>query len=178
MNDLGSDVQRLEQPHREVVPEIAPEIAVAEKPVLVAVDFSPESEAALIWACEYAQTFGAPIEILHVVHDPGDAPGTYNSENGDSLEPMHDVAQRKLELFIERVGGENGLSGILEVATPHCVPGLPASTVLRVARTRGARHLVLGRSHRKGLARLFHGSTAHQITGDAFLPVTIVKANG
>jgi hypothetical protein len=41
MNDLGSNVQLSGQPHTKSVPEIA----VAEKPVLVAVDFSPESEA-------------------------------------------------------------------------------------------------------------------------------------
>ena len=174
MNDLGSNVQLSGQPHTETVPEIA----VAEKPVLVAVDFSPESEAALVWACEYAETFGAPIEILHVVHDPVDSPGTYRSENGDTLEPMHDVAQRKLENFIERVGKKNGITQILEDAAPHCMSGLPASTVLRVARAHGARHLVLGHSHRKGLARLFHGSITHQIASDAFLPVTIVKADG
>ena len=155
-----------------------PEVAVTEKPILVAVDLSPESEAALVWACEFAESLGVPIEVLHVVHDPADAPGTYNPDNGDTLEPMSDVAQRKLKEFINRVGKKNGISDVLEDVTSHCLPGLPASTVLQVARTQGARHLVLGRSQRKGLARLFHGSTAHQIASDAFLPVTIVKSDG
>jgi len=46
-------------------------------PVLVAVDFSPYSEQALIWAARVAESFEVPLLVLHVVHDPGSAPGYY-----------------------------------------------------------------------------------------------------
>ena len=45
------------------------------RPILVPVDFSPHSEAALVCAAELAGTLGNELIILHVVHDPGDAPG-------------------------------------------------------------------------------------------------------
>ena len=48
------------------------------RPILVGIDFSPFSEAALLWATEAARRLGAPVEVLHVVHDPGSAPGYYS----------------------------------------------------------------------------------------------------
>ncbi len=153
------------------------EIAVAEAPVLVAVDFSPDAEAALAWACDYADKIGAPLEVLHVVHDPADAPGTYRPDNGDPLEPMADVAKRKLTGFLDRVGQDNPDLLGLGSAKTHCVQGLPAATILYVAKAHGARLLVLGSRHRKGLGRLLHGSTANLVAGRAPLPVTIVKAD-
>ena len=146
--------------------------------VLVAVDFSPDCEAALIWACDYAQTIGAPVEVLHVVHDPGDAPGSYKSENGDPLEPMTDVAQRKLAGFVDRIRQTYpDLPGLQSVIST-CVAGLPASTILQVAQSRGACHLVLGGGRRKGVARFFHGSTTDQIAAKGQVAITIVKSDG
>ena len=152
--------------------------AAAESPILVAVDFSPDSEAALVWAWNYAKAVGAPLEVLHVVHDPSDSPGTYRSSNGDSLEPMADVAQDMLAEFLDRVGRDHPDLADLEAAKTLCSPGLPASTILRVAEAHGVRHLVLGSQRRTSLARLFHGSTANQVATNAQLPVTIVKASG
>ena len=156
---------------------IGPAETASEDPVLVAIDFSPDSEAALIWACDYAGRIGAPVEILHVIHDPADSPGTYKPDNGDPLEPMAEVAQRKLTGFLERVGDDNpGLSG-LETAKTLCRLGLPASTILEVAQAHGARHLVLGGRRRNGFRRLVHGSTAGEVARHAELPVTIVKVD-
>ena len=147
-------------------------------PVLVAIDLSPDSEAALIWAGDYAARIGAPLEILHIVHDPADAPGTYKPDGDDRLEPMVDVAERKLAKLIQRIEHDNpGLRGLGD-AKSHCVQGLPASKILEVARDRSAQLVVLGGHRRNGFDRLVHGSTAHKVTSRATLPVTIVKANG
>lgn len=158
--------------------EEAAERRTASAPVLVAVDFSEEAEAALAWACDYADKVGAPVEILHVVHDPADAPGTYKPDGGDPLEPMVDVAQRKLAKLVERIErGNSDLKG-LSGAKTSCLEGLPASVIVELAQTRNARLLVLGGHRRNGLDRLLHGSTAHKVTSVATLPVTIVKAKG
>ena len=150
--------------------------AASERPILVAVDLSRESEAALAWACQYARKVDAPLEILHVVHDPADSPGTYKPNHGDKLEPMADVAQRKLTEFIDRIRCDDADLRGLETAKLFCVPGLPGSTILQVARAHKAQHLVLGSRRREGLSRLFHTSIAGQIAGSAFLPVTFVRA--
>lgn len=162
------------QPHAGARARDLVDLSVAKAPVLVAVDLSEHSEAALLWACRFAEAIGAPLEILHVIHDPSDAPGTYRPENGDLLEPMADVAHAKLAEFLDRVGRVHADLPRLETARRVCLPGLPAATILRVAEAHGARHLVLGSPHRNGLGRIIHGSVAHQVAGHAQLPVTIV----
>ena len=47
------------------------------KIILVPVDFSDHSKAALIQACEFAQLMSTSLMVLHVVHDPGEMPGYY-----------------------------------------------------------------------------------------------------
>lgn len=150
------------------------DMAIEETPVLVAIDFSRNSEVALVWASIYANTIGAPLEILHVIHDPADSPGTYRPENGDLLEPMADVAHTKLMEFLDRIGRDRPDLANLRNAKRLCMPGLPASTILQVAEAQGAQHLVLGSRHHNGLARILHGSIAHQVAGHAEIPVTIV----
>ena len=72
-------------------------------PVLVAVDFSPDSEAAILWACDYAGSVDASLVVLHVIHDPADAPGYYRKDEADLLRPMDDVASEMLGRFLEKV---------------------------------------------------------------------------
>ena len=45
--------------------------------LLVPVDFSRCSEAAMREACELASATGADLLALHVIHDPGSVPGYY-----------------------------------------------------------------------------------------------------
>jgi len=148
-----------------------------EPPVLVAVDFSQESEAVLNWASDYADAIGAPLEILHVVHDPAGSPGTYKPEGKDPLEPMADVAERKLNQFLERMMRDHPNQARLNEARLLCVEGLPASKIVDVAHARDARLLVLGGGRRSGLGRLVQGSTAHQAARHSRIPVTIIKAD-
>ena len=146
--------------------------------ILVAVDFSAGSEAALLWACHYAETIDAPLEILHVVHDPAGSPGTYKPNSDNPLEPMVDVAKRKLDQFLEQFDRSNPQLSGLERANKICVPGLPVQRILDVAQARGAGLLVLGSRRRSGLGQFLQGSTASQVTRQADFPVTIVKADG
>ena len=146
-------------------------------PVLVAVNFSDDSEEALLWACDYARSMNAPIEVLHVIHDPADAPGQYKSSSGDPLEPMADVAERKFADFLSHFRAAHPrLEGIEDVKT-ICTTGVPASTILDVARKHGARLLVLGSQGRNGFSEFFLGSTSHKVARHAPMPVTIVRAN-
>lgn len=145
-------------------------------PVLLATDFSLESEAALIWAGGHARSIGAPLKILHVIHDPGDSPGTYRADGEDALEPMADVAERRLTDFVQRVRRDHPRLSSLDGASLLCLQGLPAAKILDVAQSEGAQILVLGGGRRNGLGRLLHGSTAHQVLRHAQVPVTIVNA--
>ncbi len=147
-------------------------------PVLVAVDFSADSEDALVWAYQHAKRLGVPLEVLHVVHDPADAPGTYRSDNGDLLEPISDVAERKLGGFLDEIADRRQEISDRADLNAICITGLPVETILRCAQERGAQQLVVGCRGRKGAARLLFGSTSQRVAQKAKVPVTIVKANG
>ena len=78
--------------------------------ILVPVDFSDHSEAALIQASEYAQMMPATLVVLHVVHDPGEMPGYYSKlVKKKRATRMQDIAAEAFEEFIgpkneEKVG--------------------------------------------------------------------------
>lgn len=147
-------------------------------PVVVAVDFTPDSEAALLWACDYAACVGAGVVILHVVHDPGDAPGYYRKGEADLLRPMEDVAAEMMDQFVERVAKKKKRPDpdVLERAEKALVTGIPATRILELAETKGARLLVMGSRGRTGLPHLLLGSKAERVVQMSPIPVTIVKA--
>lgn len=111
-----------------------------------------------------------------MIHDPADSPGAYKPDGKDQLEPMADVADRKLDRFVEQVGRDSPELQALGDAKLLCVEGLPGPTILEIARAHGVRLLVLGGRRRNGIARLMHSSTTQQVAGRAALPVTIVKS--
>ena len=145
-------------------------------PVLVAVDFSKDSKAALAWAGEYAGQVGAKLMVLHVVHDPGEAPGSYKKSDQDLLRPMEDVANKMLTDFLEEVKAENPQLAALSNAERVLVTGIPETRILEFARSSGARGIVIGSRGRTGLPHLLLGSKSERVAQLSPVPVTIVKA--
>lgn len=150
-----------------------------ERPILVAVDFSPHSEAALVWAADAARKFGVALVVLHVVHDPAEAPGYYpramreSAGSGSSeLHRIEDMARQAMDGFLEDVASRQPELGPLE---SRLVVGLPATRILEVASEVGARLIVMGSQGRTGLAHLMLGSKAEQVVRLSRIPVTIVK---
>ena len=145
-------------------------------PVLVAVDFSADSEVALVWACRYASLTGTGLIVLHVVHDPGEAPGYYRLGEGDALRPMEDVAREMLEEFLEKA--REDYPDVADVANmdSRLVRGIPASRILEAAESADAGLIVMGSRGRTGLPHLLLGSKAERVVQMSPVPVTIVKA--
>ncbi|MDJ0943263.1 MAG: universal stress protein [Kiloniellales bacterium] len=148
---------------------------VGRGPILVAVDFSKDSEAALVWACKYAGQVGAAVLVLHVVHDPIETPGSYRRSEADALRPMEDVAAEMLKQFIEKTG-ETHPELRLDAVSTQLVRGIPETRILEVAEQEGAGMIVMGSKGRTGLPHLLLGSKAERVVQRAALPVTIVKA--
>lgn len=144
--------------------------------ILVPVDFSDHSKAALMQGCEFAQLMGASLIVLHVVHDPGEMPGYYAKlvKKKRSIR-MQDVAAEAFQEFI---------AGTIE-AYPDCaelreaellmVIGLPVSRILEVVNGLKPIMVVMGSQGRTGLKNLVIGSKAAQIVQLCPVPVTIVK---
>lgn len=150
--------------------------SINSKPVLVPVDFSSHSEAALLCAAELAGMLGSPLVILHVVHDPGEAPGYYSVKGRDQqLQRMEDVAAEMLENFTRTMSENHPGLPALQQATTMLVVGLPVNRILESAEKIGARMIVMGSQGRTGLAHAMLGSKAEQVVRLAPLPVMIVK---
>ena len=146
-------------------------------PILVPVDFSADSEAALIWACRYASCIGAGIVVLHVIHDPAEAPGYYRESDAELLRPMEDVATDMMEKFIEKMRARYPNLDALKGVKRRLVKGIPATRILEVASTTGACLIVMGSRGKTGLPHLLLGSKAERVAQMSPIPVTIVKAD-
>jgi nucleotide-binding universal stress UspA family protein len=156
---------------------VAKKKQLAHRPILVAVDFSPHSEAALVWAARAARCFGAPLHVLHVVHDPGSAPGYYSRpKRKKHLRRLEESAEELMAEFIDEMRKRYSEIQDLDTLKTTLVIGLPVTRILEVADKLGAGLIVLGSQGRTGLPYLLLGSKAERVAQLASVPVTIVKA--
>jgi len=139
------------------------------KPILVPIDFSAHAESAVVYAAEMAEMLGSKLVILHVVHDPGDAPG------GKQLRRMEDVAAEMLEEFLHKTQKKYPELPALKHAETMLVVGLPVNRILESAEKIHASMIIMSSQGRTGLAHVLLGSKAEQIVRLAPLPVMIIK---
>lgn len=144
--------------------------------VLVAVDFSPDSSAALAWAARYADLSGASLVLLHVVHDPATSPGFYRRSPNDLMQPMDTVAIRMMQDFLSGFRDSNPAYRSLEAAESRFVPGLPPTRIIEVANLLGAGTIVVGSRGITGLPHRLLGSVAERVVELADCPVVVVKS--
>ena len=148
---------------------------VWEGPILVAIDFSEDSGAALSWASDIAISLKVPIHVLHVVHDPADSPGYYRKDQRDLLRPMEDVANKMMRKFLKKVIEATPNNKPLKDAKMRLVMGLPVTRIIEVAEKINARMIVMGSKGRSGLGHLLLGSKTEQVTQLSPIPVIVVK---
>ena len=120
-------------------------------PVLVAVDFSERSRAALAAGAALAALYGAPLELVHAVRDAGPyppfAPEILSVSDRD---PDQDAAVRER---LARFAGDTA------VAAVHVAYGAPSRAVPTLAAEIEAGVVVMGTHARAGVARIV-GSVA------------------
>lgn len=147
------------------------------QPILVPIDFSPHSEAALLAAMELAETMGAPLTVMHVVHDLAEAPGYYDVKGSKKqIRRLEDVATNMLDAFMQEMQKKYPKRAVLKKATTMLVVGLPVNRILEVAEKISARMIVIGSQGRTGLPRLMLGAKAEQVVRLAPISVLVVKA--
>lgn len=144
--------------------------------ILCAVDFSPDSEAALRWACDQAERDNARLVLLHVVHDPASAPGFYRKPGKGALQPMEEVAKEMFAEFLTKFRTHYPQAGNPDRIESKLVTGLPSGRIVEVAEDIAASLIVVGSRGRTGLPHVMLGSVAQRVAQIAKPPVTIVKA--
>lgn len=144
--------------------------------ILVPVDFSDHSRAALIQASEYAEAMDASLVVLHVVHDPGEMPGYYSKLiKKKRVTRIQDMAAEAFDLFMdEAIDASPGVASLSD-ADRLMVSGLPVTRILEVVDHLEPIMVVMGSQGRTGLKHLVIGSKAAQIVQLCPVPVTIVK---
>jgi len=142
--------------------------------VVVGVDGSAESIAALRWAARYATAAGARVRALLAWHYPGAVGGP---PPGMAPEPVHDQTEaqmhKTLDAAIARAYEGQETAGV-EKSTAY---GHPAQALIEASRE--ADLLVVGRQGHGAFTGMLVGSVSiHCVTG-AFCPVVVVRgANG
>ena len=147
------------------------------RPILVAVDFSFDSKAALIWALKHAALISAPVIALHVIHDPAETPGFYNKPGHSALLPLEDVAAEKMEAFILSISETHPELENLSLIDKKFAAGLPPGRIIEVAELEKAQLIVMGTRGRTGLSNLLLGSVAKQVLQGSDIPVVVVKSD-
>jgi len=147
-----------------------------DQPILVAIDFSDDSRAALLWACDYADCVGARLILLHVIHDPASSPGFYHSESPGQMQPMKDVAESMMNDFLADMTKKYPHSEALKTADTRLVKGLPPGRIVEVAGLLKAKLIVIGNRGMTGLDHMLLGSVAERVVELAPGPVVVVKS--
>jgi nucleotide-binding universal stress UspA family protein len=147
------------------------------RPVLVPVDFSDCSRAALIYAARLTADTRTPLLVLHVIHDSGNDPGYYRREHdANPLLPIADVASEMLEDWLNKVRRENPeLDKTFKRVRMRLVAGLPGKRIVEVGEAEHALMIVMGTRGRTGLSHLLRGSVTEYVMSHASTPVTTLR---
>ena len=115
---------------------------MAKKPdktiLLVAVDFSPFSEEALFFASKLAEKLKAQLLVLHVIHDPAEAPGFYARQRKKKkfLQTMEEAAEEMMQEFLKKMRQAYPDQVPIKKAIPLLIKGTPVKRIVEIAEKR------------------------------------------
>jgi nucleotide-binding universal stress UspA family protein len=148
--------------------------------ILVPVDFSECSGAAVDYAAFLAESFGAQITLLHAWQPPADLGpflGQVAIRDPDSgkdrtlAEFVESQSRRALDGLLERVKAKGvDVEGRLEA-------GAARKGIIDVSESEGFDLIVMGTHGRTGLAHAVMGSVAEWVVRHAKVPVLTVRAD-
>jgi nucleotide-binding universal stress UspA family protein len=136
----------------------------ATKKILVPIDFSEPSDAALLYARNLAKAFGAQLHVLHVMENQF-LRATFNSTAAVELGMANRVA--------ERLSPEDRT--MLRAVSAVRMSDDPYDEILRYAENEDIDLIVMGTHGRSGVARLLMGSVAEKVVRTARCPVLTVR---
>jgi nucleotide-binding universal stress UspA family protein len=142
------------------------------KRILVPMDFSPPSDAALEYARNVAARYGASLHLLHVAEDPYRA--FYSAEV--FVPQIEGLREEILSDTAKRLNDQLRPSDVSELhATAESVIGTPATSIVEYAGGRDIDLIVMGTHGRGGMAHLLMGSVAERVVRMAPCPVMTTR---
>lgn len=147
--------------------------------LLVAVDFTTYSEEALLFAADLASCLNSTLLVLHVIHDPAEAPGFYAQKGKKKkfLYTMEEAANEMMDGFLKKLRKKYPESVPLKKATPMLVVGTPVTRIIEIAKKKKAKMIFVGSHGRTGLSHLLVGSKAERVVQLSPIPIVVVKTS-
>jgi nucleotide-binding universal stress UspA family protein len=154
--------------------------------VVVAVDFSEASREAVLVAAYLAGRLGAPLTLLHVIHDPVDTPGFYSDTADEGPQrPIEAIARGLADEFLASMRREHpGLSALVQPDF-MIVSGLPVTRIPEVCEHLCAGLLVIGPDGGlesgadavggRGTASIWHRSLSERLTRNTACPLLVAE---
>lgn len=135
------------------------------KKIIVAVDFSPTSMAAVEAAVDLGGAVGATTVLVHVVSS---ATEQVSTESGSSVRL---ALEHKLKKLAEEQKTRNPKASV----DWGLVEGSPAEELTAFAARWGGDLVVVGTNSRTGVSRLFMGSVAQEVVKRSTVSVLVVR---
>lgn len=139
--------------------------------ILIPVDFSEHSHAALDQACDLARRFDAELHLLHVLESwpaPATVAAEFRPQYADVFVEQRARAASALEALPAAELGPKPVVRILR--TGHAV-----QEITKYADEAGIDLIVLGTHGRTGIAHWLMGSVAEKVVQHAHCPVLVVR---
>jgi universal stress protein A len=143
--------------------------------ILVPVDFSACSRAALDWAAQLAAKFEATIDVLHTWDTPPYVgPEVIIHVAGETQQTLAQLgrqhAEKEMQHFLKSVEQPGVVRGRIEI-------GDPVDTIVRLA-GEGYDLIVMGTHGRGGITHILLGSVAEKVVRRAPCPVMTIRVPG
>jgi len=139
--------------------------------ILIAIDFSENSNYAFDYALMLARKFDAEITVLHVINEPIDLRGFYVPHI--SFEQLEKEIEAGADAMMEKFCQEK-MEGYCNFRT-SVVNGIPYEEIIRKGKEIDASLIVLGTHGRTGLDHIIFGSTAERVVRSAASPVLSIR---
>jgi nucleotide-binding universal stress UspA family protein len=146
--------------------------------IIAATDFSSCSRDAVEYAVFLGETFGASVDILHVIWEPPTYVGAevmvdISGQNRQSLGRFaYNQAEREMAALLSTVREGHDVK-----LAPRLEFGDPTTTILRIAAEAEYDLVVMGTHGRTGISHLLMGSVAEKVVRRASCPVLTVHGS-
>jgi nucleotide-binding universal stress UspA family protein len=143
------------------------------KHILVATDFGEAADAAFAYGREFARTFSASLEILHVADDVfarGFGADGFLASYPEMQRDVEEAAAKRLDAM---VSDED--RAVLNARTVIRVSSSPAMAIVDYAREAQVDLIIMGTHGRGAMAHMLMGSVAERVVRLAPCPVLTVR---
>ena len=137
---------------------------IALKNILVATDFSPASDAALVYGRALARTFGATLHLLHVIEN------TFLTPMADDPYNLRVASARSLQRQLTAEDRE-----VLHARIAMEVSDSPPDAIVDYAKSANIDLIVVGTHGRGAMSQLLVVSVAERVVRTAPCPVLTVR---